>query len=89
MRAVPIILAAILLAACGDSTGSSAPAAVAVVSGNGQPATVGMPIGQPLAVRVTNAAGNALQGVPVSWAVTSGGGALFAGSAETGAGGLA
>lgn len=90
MRARLIFFAGILLAACsGDSTGSSAPAAVAAVSGSGQAATVGLLATNPLVVRVTNAGGKGVQGVTVSWAVTSGGGSLTAASTVTGADGLA
>lgn len=90
MRAGLILFTVVLLAACGgESTGPSGPAAVRVVSGSGQAATVGLPAGSPLVVRVTAADGDPVQGVAVSWAVTSGGGPLTAASSATGADGLA
>ncbi|HEY0023864.1 MAG TPA: Ig-like domain-containing protein [Longimicrobium sp.] len=84
-----LLLAAALLAACGDSTGSSAPATVAIVSGSGQAGTVAQAVPNPLVVRVTTAGGDAVQGVAVQWAVSSGEGSLSAASTMTGADGLA
>lgn len=84
-----ILFTALLLAACGDSTGSSRPAAVGIVSGNGQGGTVASLVPNPLVVRVTNAGGSPVQGVTVSWAVTAGGGSLTAASSVTGADGQA
>lgn len=89
MRARRILVAALLLAACGDSTGSSAPAAVEIVSGTGQAAVVGLLATNPLVVRVTNAGGNPVQGVTVQWAVASGGGSLTSTSVVTGVDGQA
>ena len=89
MRAIRTLLAGLLLAACGDSTGSSAPAAVQAVSGSGQAAVVGLLATNPLVVRVTSAGGNPVQGVAVTWTVASGGGSLTAASTVTGADGQA
>ncbi len=90
MRARPIlIVAAALLTACSDSTGSSAPTAVGVVSGSGQAAAVVQLAPAPLVVRVTDAGGDPVSGVTVHWAVASGGGSLTAASTATGADGLA
>ena len=89
MRARRILLAAALLAACRDSTGSSPPASVGILSGNGQAATAGQAAPNPLVVRVTDADGDPVKGVTVQWAVSSGGGSLSAASSVTGSDGLA
>ena len=60
-----------------------------VVSGNNQGAQRGSAFGQPLVVRVTNAAGAAASGIPVSFVVTSGSATLSAASATTDASGQA
>lgn len=52
------------------------PAAVVALGGNGQTDTVGRTLRTPLIARVTDAAGNPIGGVPVSWRVVSGGGSL-------------
>ncbi len=89
MRTRKIIVTVLLLAGCADSTGSSAPAAVTIVSGNGQTGTVALVVPNPLVVRVATAGGDGVQGVAVSWAVTAGGGSLDAASTVTGADGQA
>lgn len=78
------VAAVLLLGACaGDSSrtvlapspnpGARA-AAIAIVSGNDQPAKAGERLEQPLVVRVTDAAGNGVRDVPVSFDVTGAGG---------------
>jgi len=52
------------------------PSALTIVSGNGQNATVGELLTQPLIVRVTSADGVGVSGVAVRWAIVSGGGEL-------------
>ena len=52
------------------------PAAVIALGGNGQIDTVGHTLRTPLIARVTDATGNQIGGVPVSWRVFSGGGSL-------------
>ncbi|NIQ55523.1 MAG: hypothetical protein GWN85_19240, partial [Gemmatimonadetes bacterium] len=54
------------------------PAAIAIVSGDGQSGAVGSTLA-PLEVRVTNAAGEGIPGVEVTFTVTSGGGQLVLG----------
>jgi len=49
-----------------------APANIAIVSGNGQTAQVGQVLVSPLVVKVTDAGGNAVAGVAVSWSATNG-----------------
>jgi adhesin/invasin len=65
------------------------PAAVAIVSGNGQGGSVGEALGDPYVVRVTDADGDPVPGVSVAWAVTAGGGSVSAGSSATNASGEA
>jgi hypothetical protein len=52
------------------------PSAIAVRSGAGQTATAGTALAQPLVVRVTAADGLGVEGVPVTFKVTSGGGSV-------------
>lgn len=78
------IAAVTLLAACGDSTVTSvenpdpSPATQAtllrVVSGNGQEATVGRYLGEPLVVQALDSAGTPVAAVPVKWAFSGGAG---------------
>jgi adhesin/invasin len=72
------------------ATGAVGPAAnLALVSGNAQSGTVNTLLPQALTVRVTDAAGNAVQGTTVLWTVAAGGGTLSAASAVSDAQGLA
>lgn len=86
-----LLLAAVAaaIAGCdGDSTGPDlTPAAVVVVSGDAQEGTVGAALAEDLVVRVTNAAGDALAGVGVTWSVVSGGGQLVPTAGTTDAAG--
>lgn len=58
---------------------------LAIVSGNNQTASFGAPLAQPLVVQVNATDGLAMAGVPVTFAVVSGGGSLSATSVTTGA----
>ncbi|MES2178081.1 MAG: Ig-like domain-containing protein [Gemmatimonadota bacterium] len=69
-----------------ETATAAPPAAIAVVSGDGQADSVGRTLPQALVVRVTNAFGATISGVPVSWART-GSGSLSASSSTTGADG--
>lgn len=77
---------------CKDAA-APAPASVAthiaVKDGDGQTATVGTPLTQPLRVLVLDASDAPVSGVTVQWSVLSGGGALSAASTVTGADGIA
>ncbi len=65
------------------------PVAIARVSGNSQTDTITATL-QPYVVRVTNASGNPVAGVTVSWSISgSNGGSLSATSSQTNASGLA
>lgn len=81
-------LATGLLSCGGDTkTGPDAtigpPSKVVVVSGDEQAGTVGKELPEPVVVRVTDAAGHAIGGQLVNFRVTSGGGSVFAGTAQT------
>jgi uncharacterized protein YjdB len=54
-----------------------------------QSATAGTAVGAPPSVKVTDAVGNAVSGVVVTFAVTAGGGTISSASATTNAGGIA
>lgn len=73
----------------GSSASIIQPSAVAIASGDGQSATVGTAVGQPLVVKVSNAAGSGVKGLTVTWSVTQGGGTLSATSTTTVDGGIA
>ena len=63
--------------------------ALTLVSGSAQTGTTGAALANPFVVRVTNSAGTVLAGVPVTFAITSGGGTLSSTTATSGANGLA
>lgn len=65
------------------------PAAIAVNAGNNQTVGVSSNTPVPPSVRVTDANGNATQGVPVTFAVASGGGTITGASATTNTNGVA
>lgn len=83
-RALVCLLAVCLLAgaaACdGDRSAPAAPEEVAlrleIVSGDEQVGELGTTLDDFLVVRVTDAAGNPVRGVPVGWATVQGGGLL-------------
>ncbi|GJG88946.1 hypothetical protein tb265_41270 [Gemmatimonadetes bacterium T265] len=86
--------AAVTLAGCGDSSSvtgvtTSTATAVTASSGSNQQTAVGTAAASPLVVTVTNESGNAVAGVTVAFAITSGGGSLSATSATTDANGQA
>jgi adhesin/invasin len=62
---------------------------LSLVSGNSQSAVVGNAFGNPLVVKAVNASGTAVQGLSVSWAISSGAGALAAGTSLTNSSGQA
>ena len=59
------------------------------VSGNGQTGTVGSALSTPFTVKVTDASGNPVSGITVTFAVTAGGGTLSATVVSSNASGLA
>ena len=62
-------------------------ASIRIISGNNQSGQVGTQLGADLVVEVQDADGNAVSGVTVTWAVTSGGGRVGPTSSITGANG--
>lgn len=76
------------LIACGGdgpTEASQAPlpaAAVAIVSGDGQEGKAGEPLPDPFVVRVTDARGDPVAGVAVTWRLASGAGAFQGGPGE-------
>jgi hypothetical protein len=87
VAAAPCIIF-LLLACGGNDNGPADTGGVAKQAGDGQSATVGTAL-QPYQVRVTDANGAPVAGVPVSWSVVSGGGSVAPGSSSTDASGLA
>lgn len=73
----------------GGGGGSSSPSALYAAGGSGQSAAAGTVLPVPLSVRVADASGNGVAGVPVSFAVTAGGGTVTPSSATTDAQGMA
>ena len=77
-----LLAVSLLLWGCGeDVTGPGT--TISGVSGDEQIAVVGSALPAPFVVRVTDAQGNAVSGVAVTWAVTAGGGTLSATSTQT------
>ncbi len=73
-----------------SATGTAGPAATIVLNGgNGQSATVNTAVATAPSVKVTDANGNVVSGVSVTFAVTGGGGSVTGGSATTNASGIA
>lgn len=66
-----------------------APAGITMQSGDGQRDTVRATLPTPYAVKVTDAGGNPVPGVPVSWTVTGGGGSIAPAGATTDGNGIA
>ena len=88
--AVPYALALIATLSCGSPTDNAPrmPAAMIVISGDEQEATVGTELPDPLIVRVEDDAGRPVAGQLVNFRVVSGGGSMFAGSGLSNADGL-
>jgi alpha-tubulin suppressor-like RCC1 family protein len=82
------LLAALALAACETSTSPpepGGPAALQIVSGDLQTATVGQELPEALVARVTDEDGDPVAGQLVDFRVTAGGGTVHAGAAQTNA----
>lgn len=71
------------------SLGVGAPASVAISGGDGQSVTAGAAVPVAPAVIVRDAAGTPLAGIPVTFAVNSGGGSVTGADATTGVNGVA
>ena len=98
--AVLAVLTLLALASCGEGGTEpvapeppepirDVPTALAIHAGDGQSATSGTAVADPVQVRVTGQTGAALGGVSVSFEVTIGGGAAESATAVTGADGVA
>ena len=78
---------AILALGCSSGDGGTGPSqtatTIAVASGSVQTATVGTTLPTPIGVRVTDAGGDGVAGVAVTFAVTAGGGAVAAAAPVT------
>jgi len=83
---LPIVAMALLTTCRGrEGTGPAPPnpTAIALVSGDHQTGTVGQVLGQPLVAKVTSSTGAGVEGVTISWQLTSVGGSLSAASGPT------
>lgn len=79
-----LVFAGVLLAACGgESSDLTVPTALAKLSGDGQSATAGSALAQPLEVLVTNLADDPVAGVTVNWVIETGAGTLSVASSTT------
>ena len=80
-------MAAVLVLGCSGGDGGSGPSqeatTIAVASGSVQNGTVGTALPTPIGVRVTDAGGDPVAGVAVTFAVTEGGGAVAAAAPVT------
>lgn len=94
----PVVLGFLAVASCGGDPPvdpidpppePDRPAALTIHAGNGQSATTGTSVADPILVRVTGRTGAALAGVGVGFSVTAGGGRVQFATATTGADGLA
>lgn len=77
----PAVPLGLVLAACGGDGPTNppepearAPAAIAIVSGQDQQGKAGEPLPEPFVVRVTDDRGDGVEGVEVTWRVTTGAG---------------
>ena len=89
-RLLAIAIAALLVwDGCKDNTGPAKATAIAAFSGIHQSGVVAQLLPLPITVKATDAGGNPVAGVHVTFAVTAGGGGLAATAALTNAQGLA
>jgi hypothetical protein len=86
-----LMLAAALLPACKDGTGSQSrtPAAVAITAGDAQTGTAGAALAAPVAAQVSDSRGRPLSGQVVGFTVLTGAGSVGASTVTTDAQGLA
>lgn len=87
VRVAVSLLAGSFAAACGSSeattgTGSNAPAALAIVSGNGQVGLIGQTLSTPLVVKVSSTS-STLKGIAVTFNVTAGSATVSPATATT------
>src|SRR4051812_36140344 len=72
-----------------DTVGPNVAAVVTANGGNNQVAVLGDPLGDSVAVKVTNARGNPVTNASVAWTVTSGGGSVSPATSTTDVNGVA
>lgn len=89
LRLACVFAVLVLVAACGGGTDVPPAAAVARIGGDQQQGTINTVLTVPLSVRVTSSGGLALEGVTVSWTVTSGGGSVSPPTSVTDVNGVA
>ena len=84
-RFLGLVAAAVLAlgAACSSGTEPGGDPSLTRVGGDEQQGLIETQLGNPLAVRVTDAGGAPVAGVTVTWTVTSGGGSVSTGSPAT------
>jgi alpha-tubulin suppressor-like RCC1 family protein len=84
------VFAAMIVAACGESlTNGPQIASIAIVSGTPQSGPIGSTLAQPFVVEITDQNGNPVEGILVTWQVTSGGGIITPSQSSSDANGLA
>jgi hypothetical protein len=85
------VLAAAMLAGCGDASGPSVgpPSALVRVMGDDQSGAAGKPLSTPVTVRVNDATGQAVAGVVVTFSIQAGQGTVAPSQSQTNADGQA
>ena len=93
LRRPALLLALALITACGGGDliipTDNEPRFTIVQGGNGQIGASGEALSQPLIVRAVDGSGQGVAGLPVTWTVRSGGGAIIPAAAETDSDGFA
>jgi hypothetical protein len=85
----PLLLAGAFACGGDSNVGPVVPAAIQAIAGTGQTGTPGVPLPNPLVVKVTDNQGNAAAGVSVTWSVMSGDGTISPTTSTTAADGTA
>ena len=84
------VFAAMFVAACGESvTGGPQIASIAIVSGTPQSGPIGSTLAQPFVVLIEDQNGQPVEGIVVTWQVTSGGGIITPSQSTSDVNGLA
>jgi alpha-tubulin suppressor-like RCC1 family protein len=84
------VFAAMIVAACGETvTGGPQIASISIVSGTPQSGPIGSTLAQPFVVLIQDQNGQPVEGIIVTWQVTSGGGIVTPSQSTSDANGLA